>query len=93
MKKVEIRQDGSVTVTRKDTLVVDWHKANFMRMTENYKRIRAKHRQKLDRCFVCNWPFQIGTEDNGEIINIVSFKGKGNKVLCTDCYNELTSKL
>ena len=38
----------------------------------------------LDTCYWCERKF-----NDGEIIGIASFKGKGNKVLCTGCADKI----
>lgn len=93
MRNVEIKEPGIVIVTETKTLVVQWHKPEFSRMTDEFKAIRSRLKEKFNRCFTCDWPFQVGTKDTGEVMNIVCFKGEGNKLLCTDCYEKLTGDL
>lgn len=93
MRNVEIKEPGIVVVTETKTLVVQWHKPEFSRMTDEFKAIRSRLKEKLNPCFTCDWPFQVGTKDTGEVMNIVCFKGEGNKLLCTDCYEKLTGDL
>lgn len=92
MRTAKIKK-GTVVVTRVETLIVDWHKPDFVRMSNGFKKGRSMMNEKFDRCFVCDWPFQIGSEVSGEVMNIVCFKGQGNKLLCTDCYKKLIGDL
>ena len=93
MRSVEITEPGKVVITTTKSLAVDWHKPEFTRMTEDFKRARSRFKEKFNRCFTCDWPFQVGDGGNGEVMNIVCFKGEGSKPLCTDCYEELTGDL
>jgi len=93
MRSVEITDPGKVVITTTKALAVEWHKAEFARMTDEFRRVRSPFKEKLNRCFICNWPFQVGTNETGEVMNIVCFKFEGNKLLCTYCYKKLTGDL
>lgn len=93
MRSVEIKESGKVVITTTKMLTVDWHKAEFARMTEEFKSANHRFNKKFNRCFTCDWPFQVGSDETGEVMNIVCFKGEGNKLLCTDCYEKLTGDL
>jgi uncharacterized protein with PIN domain len=53
----------------------------------NYNKVFADARKdkqdKMNRCFRCNWPFQVAGD--GEVVSVVHFKGHGNKLVCDDC--------
>lgn len=93
MRKAEITESGKVVITTTKTLQVDWHKPEFTRMTEEFKCGRSRFKEKFNRCFTCNCNFQVGTNETGEVMNMVCFKFEGNKLLCTECYEELTGDL
>lgn len=66
---------------RKDTVVVEWYKREFLRYTEGFRRIRANAREPFDKCFWCKRHFV----DN-ELFGLAHFTGlRGNKVLCGKC--------
>lgn len=53
-----------------------------MPMSPTVRRVRAKARNKMDKCFFCKHEFA-----DGEMMALAAFaevKG-GNKVLCQDC--------
>jgi len=56
-----------------------------MNYDETFVAARANKKEKMDRCFRCNWPFQI--TGDGELVSVVAFKGRGNKLVCEDCAN------
>ncbi|QUX96654.1 hypothetical protein C0J08_15160 [Marinomonas sp. CT5] len=92
MRTAKIKK-GTVVVTRVDTLIVDFHKADYCRFTKNLNASARLILNDYNRCFICDWPFQIGTDETGEVMNLVCFKGQVNKLLCTDCYKKLIGGL
>jgi|GEM_PF-1737044 hypothetical protein len=68
-----------------------WFKRDFSTMSEGWVRGRSRSKNKMNRCFGCNWPFQMGaTEQDGEPIHVVHFTGGiGNEVVCGDCLKKL----
>lgn len=67
-----------------------WCRRDFIVMSPEFKKIREGLSKSFNRCFGCDRPFQIGaTPEEGEIMHIVHFNGKGNELVCTDCLNKL----
>lgn len=61
-----------------------WVKMEFMPMSEMFRRVRAKARNKMTTCFKCRHAFE-----DGEMMALACFQGKGNKTLCQKCAGEL----
>ena len=61
-------------------------KRNFMQMDQEYRAIRSKSKNPLDKCFFCRHPFE-----DGEMMGLIMIKGQTNKVVCQECWqkNEL----
>lgn len=66
------------------TITASWCKREFMRMSPTYRAIRSKTRNPMDKCHWCEHPFE-----DGEMMALACFGGKGNKTLCQACANEL----
>ena len=66
------------------TLEALWLKRQFTTMSDRYRAIREKFRNKMMNCYWCKKAFE-----NGDPISLACFKGKGNKVLCDDCADAL----
>lgn len=93
MRTAKIKK-GTVVVTRVDTLIVDFHKADYCRFTKDLNESAKLILNDYNRCFVCSWPFQIGTDETGEVMNLVRFtRGLKSALLCTDCYKKLIGGL
>lgn len=72
------------------TYHAEWFRRDFARMSDGFKRARSGMVDKMNRCFGCNWPFQMGkSENDGEIMHLVSFSRAGNKLICEDCLNKI----
>lgn len=68
----------------------EWFKRDFCSMSEEFKLAMKGLKKKYNRCFGCNWPFQIGIDgEEGEKMHLVNFKAHGNELVCTDCLNEI----
>ena len=70
--------------TRKKTLVALWCNKQFGRMSPTFRAIRAQSRNPMNACFWCGHNF-----DDGEMMALAAFEGKGNKMLCQVCAQEL----
>lgn len=77
--------DGAVIVVERKKHVALWGRKDFAPYNDDFKRARSRMLDKLDRCFCCDWPFQL----NKEHVNLVSFTGVGNKCVCADCFSKL----
>ena len=75
------------TKTSTTTYKADWILKDFILMTESYRTVRAKSRSKMDRCIKCGHKFV-----NGEMMGLGCFGGKGNKVICGECADNLLSQ-
>jgi uncharacterized CHY-type Zn-finger protein len=69
---------------RTKTVEFLWCKKNWLKMSKAYREIRMKSRNPMDSCFWCGLEFK-----NGEMMALTHAKGKGNKVLCGTCTDEL----
>ena len=69
---------------RTETLTVLWCSPKFSTFDQSWRAVRAQMSNPLDTCYWCERKF-----NDGEIIGIASFKGKGNKVLCTGCADKI----
>lgn len=69
---------------RTKTLTALWCRANFMEMSQQFRTIRAKARNRMDSCYWCSHKFA-----DGEMMALACFDGKGNKTLCQRCAQEL----
>ena len=56
------------------TIEITWYKADFMVMSDKYKRGHMRS------CFWCGHKFE-----NGEMVALAGVKGKLNKILCKKC--------
>lgn len=65
----------------------NWLKRDFMPMSDNYRKVRARHGLKpMDACYWCKWKFV-----NGEMMALAQpLKGK-NKLLCQKCARLMTA--
>ncbi len=69
---------------RTKTLRAQWCTQNFTIMSDRFRAIRAKARNKMDACHWCGDKFQ-----NGEVMALVALEKGPNKVLCQGCAGEL----
>lgn len=58
---------------------------DFLEYNDDFVRIHSIMKDKLDRCYCCDWPFQI----NEEKVSLVCFIEVVNKVVCDDCFEKL----
>ncbi len=71
---------------RTETLVASWCRKDFMEMSQEFRAIRAKSKNPMDKCFWCKHKFK-----DGEMMALACFGGKGNKTLCQECAGKLLS--
>jgi len=74
---------------RTKTVKFRWCTKNFARMSDKYRRVRAKYcskRSPMDSCFWCGYKFE-----NGEMMALASPEKGTNKVLCQKCVDVLES--
>ena len=69
---------------RTKTLTAVWFHKDFCEMNVRFRAIRKRARNPMDKCYWCEHPFK-----DGEMMALACFKGKGNKVLCQTCGDEL----
>ena len=65
---------------RKKIIEFGWVRSNFMKMDDNYRRLRSKFKNQMIKCGWCGYDFL-----NGDTIGLASPKGKTNMVLCQEC--------
>ncbi len=69
---------------RVETIRATWCKKDFMRMSPQFRSIRAKSRRPMDACGLCRHKFA-----DGEMMGLAAFEKGGNKTLCQACADEL----
>lgn len=69
---------------RMRTLTALWCRRDFMAMSQEFRRIRAKSKRPMDTCYWCGHAFL-----DGEMMGLACFKEKGNRTLCQSCADEL----
>ena len=69
---------------RRMTLIALWCKKDFVVMGDEYRHVRRVLRDPMDSCFWCGHEFE-----DGEMMALACFDGKGNKILCQGCATEL----
>lgn len=62
-------------------------KADFMEMSPQFRAIRSRSRNPMDKCHWCKHAFA-----DGEMMGL-AFTNKGNKVLCQDCARSLLNSI
>lgn len=77
--------NGKLTVKTVKSLSAKWGIKDFIEYNDDFVRARSGMKDKLDRCYCCNLPFQI----NEEKVNLVCFTEVGNKTVCADCFEKL----
>ncbi len=66
-----------------------WIKPEFCLYDDRFKAMRDKMSEKFNRCFACDWPFQV----NVDMIHLACFSHRvGNKPLCKDCAKDLSDE-
>ena len=69
------------------TIRFKWCQDEFMEMSDVYRKIRSKFRNKMDKCGWCSYPFI-----NGEMMALAQpFNGR-NMVLCQGCADVLSAQ-
>lgn len=69
---------------RTETILFNWCKKDFLKMSQGYRNIRAKMSSKMDTCFWCKHRFK-----DGEMMALAQPKAGRNKVLCQKCAGKL----
>lgn len=83
-----ITHDSKLRIVTTKVLTHKWIKIDFAPYDEGFKHMRDKMTDKFNRCFACDWPFQVGKES----ISLACFNlGVGNKPLCRDCAVKLSN--
>lgn len=69
---------------RTKTVTFRWLRRDWMRMSTEYRSIRAKCRTPLDTCFWCNHKFE-----DGEMMALASVEEESsNKLFCEWCLRD-----
>jgi len=66
--------------TRTKTISFLWLRKDFLVMGDDFRKARARMRNKLTSCWWCKTDFK-----DGDVIALGAIKGTGNKVLCQNC--------
>jgi len=69
---------------RKQTIYFNWCKKDFMEMTPRSRKIRAKARNPIDKCFWCKYKIK-----DGDSMALAQPTKGTNKILCSTCADEL----
>lgn len=64
---------------REITLEIEAVNPSFTKMSEKFRAVRSRSRNKMDKCHWCGHPFE-----NGEMMAL-AFLATGNKALCQAC--------
>lgn len=75
---------NALTCTRTYTAL--WCEREFLRMTQNFRKVRASLPDPMDRCFICEKAFV-----DGEMMALACFEEVGNKMLCQLCASPLSA--
>ncbi len=75
---------SKVVAAHSKTCIALWCKRDFMPMSQGYRDVRAKTRNPMTSCYWCKRALL-----DCEMISLACFVGKGNKVLCQDCAEQL----
>ena len=75
---------SKIIPARKETIKAHWCKKDFMKMSDRYKQIRKGFKNPMTSCFWCKHQFV-----NDEMMALACIKGKGNKVFCQKCADNL----
>ncbi len=82
-------KDGKLKIVETKHLTAQWVKLDFVLYDDGFKAMRDKMSERFNRCFACDWPFQL----NKEKMSLAHFDcGVGNQPLCRDCAIELSHK-
>lgn len=68
------------------TVHFNWCQKDWIEMSEKFRKIRSRMRNKLDTCFWCGHNFK-----DGEKMSIAQPERGANKVLCNGCADKLLS--
>lgn len=68
----------------RETLTVLWCRKDAFGMNQHWRNIRSNLGDPLDTCFWCHYEFI-----DGDMMALACVKGKGNKMLCQECAEEL----
>lgn len=69
---------------RTKTQYFRWCRKDFMKMSQQYRDIRAKMSSKLDSCYWCKYKFV-----DGEMMALAQPLKGLNRILCQNCANKL----
>ena len=73
---------------RTHTETAGWCKLDFMEMSQQYRNIRSRARNKMDKCHWCKHKFV-----DGEMMALAAIEGKENRTLCQECGNQLLASI
>jgi hypothetical protein len=68
----------------KKTITINWIKMDFLKMSQNYRKIRSGSKYPADKCYWCKHPFE-----DDEMIALANLKKGGNKVFCQTCAKKI----
>ena len=72
---------------RKEKVEIIGGKKKIGLMSQEFRNIRSRLRNPMDKCFFCKHPFV-----DGEMMGLVMIKGKKNKVICQSCWDKYELK-
>ena len=72
---------------RTEEFVILWIKLDFLKMSQQYRKIRAQSKNPMDKCFKCEYAFL-----DDEMMALGCVQGKGNKVFCQSCANGMVKQ-
>lgn len=61
-----------------------WCRTEYMKMSRQFRAVRAYATDKMSKCWWCGYRFL-----DGNMMALACFKDKGNKILCQDCASQL----
>ena len=75
---------SKVIPARRETVVFDWCKKEFLVMGPDFRNARRDRPRKFDKCSWCNHKF-----NDGEMMALACPEKSTNKMLCQSCATEL----
>lgn len=69
---------------RTETIKAEWCQKNFMAMSQRFRDVRAKSRNRMESCHWCRYEFA-----DGDMMALACFGKIGNRTLCQACADEL----
>jgi hypothetical protein len=69
---------------RKKRYEITWINHDFMEMSQRFRDVRKKHKNKGDKCWWCGHSFE-----DGEVMALVGVAKKLNQIVCQRCAKEI----